>query len=201
MTALTTAPASTIAPATQRAVWSPEVKDSRTAVWMAATSRPGTDGMSADSRPCCAIAATWSTTNEGRPSAASAPRNWETNWLVTMEPRTAMPNTPPTCRAVFRVPDAMPARAAGTVLIMAVVTGLMTRPIPIPMMVSIHQYVSYGVVAWTAVNPRSAPPIRVIPTVMGSLAPMRPTMRPERMADTMTARVAGSWRTPAPVAE
>ena len=35
--------------------------------------------------------------------------------------------------------------------------------------------------------------------VMGTRAPMRPTMRPERMAKTITASVEGSWRTPAPV--
>ena len=51
-----------------------------------------------------------------------------------------MPKTPPTCRVVFRVADAMPALAGGTELMTAVVMGLITKPVPTPMTVSIHQY-------------------------------------------------------------
>ena len=50
-----------------------------------------------------------------------------------------MPNTLPTCRMVFEVAEAMPARAAGTVPMMAVVMGLMIRPLPMPMSSSQYQ--------------------------------------------------------------
>ena len=58
---------------------------------------------------------------------------------VTIEPMTAMPNTPPTWRVVFTVADAMPARVAGTLLMAAVVMGLMTSPKPMPMIVRTNQ--------------------------------------------------------------
>ena len=57
---------------------------------------------------------------------------------VTMLPSTAMPNTLPTWRIVFEVAEAIPARAGGTVPMMADVIGLMIRPMPRPM--SIIQY-------------------------------------------------------------
>ena len=50
-----------------------------------------------------------------------------------------MPNTLPTWRMVFEVAEAMPARAAGTVPMIAVVMGLMIRPLPTPMTSSQYQ--------------------------------------------------------------
>src|SRR5438105_1561961 len=58
---------------------------------------------------------------------------------VTMAPRRAMPNTPPTSRLVLVMAAAMPARAAGTLDITAAVIGVMTRPTPTPIMVRFHQ--------------------------------------------------------------
>ena len=48
-----------------------------------------------------------------------------------------MPNTPPTSRVALVVPDAMPARARGTVEVTAAVMGAMTMPMPTPE----HQHV------------------------------------------------------------
>jgi len=44
-----------------------------------------------------------------------------------------MPNTLPTWRMVFEVADAIPTRAGGTVPMIAVLIGLMVRPLPTPM--------------------------------------------------------------------
>ena len=57
---------------------------------------------------------------------------------MTIAPSRAMPNTPPTSRVALVVPDAMPARARGTVEVTAAVMGAITMPMPTPSISMFH---------------------------------------------------------------
>ena len=52
--------------------------------------------------------------------------------MLTIAPRTATPNVPPTIRFIERIPDATPALVGATEFIAAVLIGDITKAIPTP---------------------------------------------------------------------
>ena len=122
--------------------------------------------------------------------------------VAAIEPSTATPSAPPTCREALTTPEAMPARAGSTEPIATPVVVGIDSETPAPTKMNDGKMtVQYDESIESRVSDASPSDMTTIPPTISGRGPMRPESLPAIGAISITISVIGSVRTPDSSAE